>query len=98
MPIFYNNISGGRFLCALFFICISLAGFSSLVSFMERIVRVVIDFGSTYVFYNNMYNHYVAFVYVVRRVPATIIVGLVAFFIGLGSALDLDILINQVHS
>ena len=34
--------------------------------------------------------------YVVRRVPATIIVGSTAFLVGLGSALDLDFLINQV--
>ena len=95
MPILYNNISGGRILCALFFICISLAGFSSLVSFMERIVRLVIDYGSKYVcavepdYYINLLN-------VVRRVPATIIVGSTAFLVGLGSALDLDFLINQV--
>ena len=34
---------------------------------------------------------------VVRRVPATIIVSLVTFLIGLGPALHLDILINQVY-
>ena len=36
------------------------------------------------------------FVNVVRRVPATIIVGLVTFLVGLGSALSLDMLVNQV--
>ena len=33
---------------------------------------------------------------VVRRIPATIIVGLITFFIGIGSALNINILINQV--
>ena len=93
MPILYSNISAGRFFCALFFACISLAGFSSLVSLMERTIRVVIDFGSMY---NNMWSlRY--FVNIVRRVPAIIIVGLVTFFVGLGSALTLDMLINQVY-
>ena len=96
MPILYNNISGGRFLCALFFICISLAGFSSMVSLMERTIRVAIDFGSMCVQLlarTTVQNH---FVNVVRRIPATIVIGLVTFFIGLGSALNIDILINQV--
>ena len=34
--------------------------------------------------------------YIVRRVAATIIVGLLTFCVGLGSALNLDMLINQV--
>ena len=34
----------------------------------------------------------------VRRIPATIIVSVVMFFLGLGSALDIDILVNQVCS
>ena len=97
MPILYNNISNGHFLCALFFICISLAGFSSMVSLMERTIRVCIDFGSTYIS-TSQFPGYACMLFfnVVRRVPATIIVGLVTFFIGLGSALDIDILINQV--
>lgn len=33
---------------------------------------------------------------VVRRVPAVIIIGLLTFLIGLGSALNIDVLINQV--
>ena len=96
MPILYNNISGGRFLCALFFICISLAGFSSMVSLMERTIRVAIDFGSMCVQLlarTIVQNH---FINVVRRIPATIVIGLITFFIGLGSALNIDILINQV--
>ena len=96
MPILYNNISGGRFLCALFFICISLAGFSSMVSLMERTIRVAIDFGSMCVQLlarTIVQNH---FVNVVRRIPATIVIDLITFFIGLGSALNIDILINQV--
>lgn len=60
---------------------------------MERPIRVAVDFGSTY---NSMRSLYY-FVNVVRRVAATIIVGLVTFFIGLASALNLDILINQVR-
>lgn len=35
---------------------------------------------------------------VVRRVPATIAVGLVTFFVGVGSAQNIDTLINQVHA
>ena len=62
MPILYNNISGGRFLCALFFICISLAGFSSMVSLMERTIRVAIDYGSTYVCTTNYYSNLKPFV------------------------------------
>ena len=42
------------------------------------------------------YNHFVTLLTVVRRIPATIVIGLVTFFIGLGSALNIDILINQV--
>ena len=97
MPILYNNISGGRFLCALFFICISLAGFSSMVSLMERTVRVAIDFGSMCVeLLATAIKVKTILINVVRRIPATIVIGLITFFIGLGSALNIDILINQV--
>jgi len=46
MPILYNNITGGRFLCALFFLCLTLASLSSIVAMVEKSVRVLIDYGS----------------------------------------------------
>ena len=46
MPILYNNITGGRFLCVVFFLCVALAGLSSVVSLMERPIHVLSDFGS----------------------------------------------------
>ena len=83
-------------MCALFFICISLAGFSSMVSLMERTICVAIDFGSICVQLLDttiVQNH---FINAVRHIPATIVIGLITFFIDLGSALNIDILINQV--
>ena len=55
MPILYNNITGGRFLCALFFLCLTLASLSSIVAMVEKSVRVLIDYGSEY---NYMYSNY----------------------------------------
>ena len=46
MPLLYNDINGGRFLCALFFLCLTLAGISSLVSILEIAVHALNDFGS----------------------------------------------------
>lgn len=46
MPLLYNSINGGRFLCALFFLCLTLAGISSLVSILEIAVHALNDFGS----------------------------------------------------
>ena len=37
-----------------------------------------------------------AIVLIVRRIPATILVGTLNFTIGLASALDIDVLVNQV--
>ena len=48
MPILYESISGGRFLCIMFFLCLTLASLSSMVSLLERIVLLSIDFGSNY--------------------------------------------------
>ena len=50
MPILYNNITGGRFLCVVFFLCVALAGLSSVVSLMERPIHVLSDFGSKCVY------------------------------------------------
>lgn len=46
MPLLYSSIDGGRFLCALFFLCLTLAGISSLVSILEIAVHALNDFGS----------------------------------------------------
>jgi len=50
MPILYNDITGGHFLCVLFFLCVTLAGLSSVVSLMERPIRVLTDFGCKYIY------------------------------------------------
>ena len=49
MPLLYNGINGGRFLCALFFLCLTLAGISSLVSILEIAVHALNDFGSEFI-------------------------------------------------
>ena len=46
MPLLYGSIDGGRVLAVLFFICITLAGLSSLISILELCVHVLEDFGS----------------------------------------------------
>lgn len=45
MPLLYASLTGGRVLAVLFFICITFAGLSSLISIIERPVRVLEDFG-----------------------------------------------------
>eukprot|EP00731_Ephydatia_muelleri_P011023 Em0005g1609a len=76
MPILFSGISGGRFLAAIFFLCLTLAGLSSLISFVELLVHTLTDFG-------------------LRRIPATILVAVTMFVMGVASALDLDVLVNQ---
>ena len=95
MPLLYSNINGGRFLCALFFLCLTLAGISSLVSILEIAVHALNDFGRklVYCLYCVTVNHYY---FVVRRVPATVLVVTLNLTIGLGSALDINVLVNQV--
>ena len=46
MPLLYGSINGGRVLAVLFFIGVTLAGLSSLISILEQSVHVVEDFGS----------------------------------------------------
>lgn len=44
MPLLYNSLGAvGPFLCALFFICLALAGLSSLISIMELAVHTLQD-------------------------------------------------------
>jgi len=76
MPILFRSINVGQFLCAIFFLCITLAGLSSLISLVELPVHALADFG-------------------IQRIPATILVGVVMFSIGLASAFDVNILVNQ---
>ena len=45
MPLLYASLSGGRVLAVIFFLCITLAGISSLISIMEQSVHVLEDFG-----------------------------------------------------
>lgn len=51
MPLLYGSITGGRFLAILFFICVTLAGLSSLISILELCVHVLEDFGSQHSHY-----------------------------------------------
>ena len=48
MPLLYGSISGGRVLAVLFFICITFAGITSLISSIERPVHVLSDFGGEF--------------------------------------------------
>ena len=45
MPLLYNRIGGGKFLAIIFFICLTFAGLSSLISLMELPIHVLTDFG-----------------------------------------------------
>ena len=45
MPLLYGSIDGGRVLAVIFFICITLAGLSSLVAMLEQSIHVLEDFG-----------------------------------------------------
>ena len=48
MPLLYGTLGGGRVLAILFFLCVTLAGLSSLISIQEQCVHVLEDFGSKY--------------------------------------------------
>ena len=48
MPLLYASMSGGRVLAVIFFLCITLAGLSSLISIMEQSVHILEDFGGLY--------------------------------------------------
>ena len=95
MPILYDSMSGGRFLCILFFLCLTLASLSSMVSLLERVILLSVDFGSMYTS-SNCTIMLSVFDFSVNRIPATIIITLIIFFVGLGSAINIDILVNQV--
>jgi len=45
MPLLYGRISGGRFLAIIYFICLTFAGLSSLISLMELPIHVMTDYG-----------------------------------------------------
>ncbi len=46
MPLLYGSLNGGRVLAVLFFIGVSLAGLSSLISILEQSVHILEDYGS----------------------------------------------------
>ena len=48
MPLLFNSIDAGvgRFMAVLFFLCLALAGLSSLISLMEMPIHILTDFGS----------------------------------------------------
>ena len=54
MPLLYGSLTGGRFLTILFFLCISLAGLSSLIALLEQAVHVLEDFGCEFVTNRNV--------------------------------------------
>ena len=50
MPLLFENIGGGRVLAVAFFLCLTLAGLSSLISLMELPIHVLTDLNSKEVF------------------------------------------------
>ena len=93
MPLLYGSITGGKVLAILFFLCIAFAGLSSLISIIERPIHVLVDFGGRWVDLS-VYS-LTHFFSSVRRIPATIIVSTIMFLLGTGSALDVQVLVNQ---
>lgn len=99
----------GRILCGLFFICLSSGGLSSMISFLELTVGVIQNFGGTHDslchrrprhhhhhhHLNHLYHHLVLMI-LVSRFPATIGALILSFLVGVPSALNIDILSNQV--
>lgn len=45
MPLLYGSITGGKFLAIIFFLCLTFAGLSSLISLMELPIHVMTDYG-----------------------------------------------------
>ena len=43
MPLLFQSISGGRVLAIAFFLCLTLAGLSSLISLMELPIHILTD-------------------------------------------------------
>lgn len=76
MPQLFNEMSGGKIFAILFFLGLTFAAFSSLISMIELASRVFVDMGFP-------------------RKKATIFICTTGFFMGLPSALSVDILANQ---
>jgi len=76
MPQLFNEMTGGKIFAILFFLGLTFAAFSSLISMIELASRVFVDMGFP-------------------RRSATIFICLTGFFMGLPSALSVDILANQ---
>ena len=101
MPLLYGSIKGGRILAVLFFLCITLAGLSSMITSTERPVHALEDFGSKFRLIRHAMMHtvcvrnWMCVNFLVKRVPATILVVVILFLLGCGSALDSNILVNQ---
>ena len=104
MPVLYQTVGSegvGRALCAIFFLALVLAGTSSLISILEVGVHVLSDFGGLLTverlnLTNLVVNCYLFQSHPVRRLPATVIIFVVTFAVAIGSAVNLDFLINQV--
>ena len=76
MPLLFTKMTGGRIFAAFFFLALTFAAFSSLISMVELASRLFIDMGFS-------------------RVRATFSICTVGFFLGLPSAIDLNIFSNQ---
>ncbi|KPK95961.1 hypothetical protein AMJ80_02715 [bacterium SM23_31] len=76
IPQLFNQIAGGRFFLTLFFLALSFAAVSSLISMIELTTRIFMDMGLT-------------------RKKAIIMVGSVAFVLGVPSALSMGFFENQ---
>lgn len=76
MPQLFAEMAGGAIFAILFFLGLTFAAFSSLISMIELASRVFVDMGYP-------------------RKVATIFICLTGFFMGLPSALSVDILANQ---
>lgn len=98
MPVLFQHIGdkSGRFLAIAFFLCLTLAGLSSLISLLELSIHTLTDFGGGC---HSLYlGHCLNLPYpssVVHRIPATILIGVSSFLLGCASAVDLSILVNQ---
>ena len=102
MPVLYRTVGSeavGRVLCAVFFLALVLAGVSSLISQLEVGVHILNDFGSWFDANDMcllMCMTYCLLSSLVKRLPSTIIIFVLTFAVAIGSAVNLDFLINQV--
>jgi len=76
IPQLFNQMAGGRFFLIMFFLALSFAAVSSLISMIELTTRIFMDMGLT-------------------RKRAIIMVGSVAFILGIPSALSMGFFENQ---